>query len=67
MQTTSQSCVQGEFRTFETGQIGFSWWPVWSPNFAGVKDVQIVGKLGVMKSRISVNDSEVMGETVLRK
>ena len=42
-------------------------WPVLSPKFAGVKDVQIVGKLGVTKSRISVNDSEVMGETALRK
>ena len=42
-------------------------WPVWTLNLVGVKEVQAVGKLGVMKSRISVNNSEVLGETVLRK
>ena len=42
-------------------------WPDWTLNLAGVKKVQAVGKLGVMKSRISLNKSEVMGETVLRK
>ena len=41
--------------------------PVWTLNLAGVRKVQAVGKLGVMKSRISLNKSEVVGETVLRK
>ena len=36
-------------------------------NLACLRNVQAVGKLGMMKSRISVNKSEVMGETVLRK
>ena len=42
-------------------------WPVWTLTLAGVRKVQAVGKLGVMKSRISLNKSEVTGETVLRK
>ena len=42
-------------------------WPVWSLNLGSVRKVQAVGKLGVMKSRISVNKSEVTGETVPRK
>ena len=69
VQTTSQSCVQGSFELLRQYKLVFlgAPWPVWSPNFAGVKDVQIVGKLGVTKSRISVNESEVMGETALRK
>ena len=68
VQTTSQSCVLS-FELLRQDKLVFlgAPWPVWSPNFAGVKDVQIVGKLGVMKSRISVNESEVMGETALRK
>ena len=42
-------------------------WPVWTLNLASVRKVQAVEKLGVMKSRISLNNSEEMGETVLRK
>ena len=42
-------------------------WPVWTLNPASVREVQAVRQLGVMKSRISENKSEVMGETVLRK
>ena len=41
--------------------------PVWTLNLASGKEAQAVGKLGAMKSRISVNKSEVVGETVLRK
>ena len=42
-------------------------WPVWMLNLASVREVQAVGKLGVMKCRISVNKSEVMEEAVPRK
>ena len=42
-------------------------WPVCSLNLASVRKVQAVAKLGVMKSRISFNNSEAMGETVPRK
>ena len=42
-------------------------WPVWTVNPASVREVQAVRKLGVMKSRTSVNKSEVIGEAVIRK
>ena len=35
-------------------------WPAWTLNPAGVKEGQAVGKLGEMKSRISVNTNEMM-------
>ena len=41
--------------------------PVWTLNLATLKEVQAVGELGVMKNGMSVNRSEMMGETVLRK
>ena len=63
-----QTCLQCDSRTFEMEEIGFlgAPWPVWTLNLASVSNVQAVGKLGMMKSRISVNKSEA-GETVLRK
>ena len=69
MQTIGQSCLQCDSRTFEIEEIGFlgAPCPVWTLNLASVRNVQAVGKLGMMKIRISVNKSEVMGETVLRK
>ena len=60
------SVVLEHLRTKKLVFLGATW-PVWTLNLAGVRNVQAVGKLGVMKSRISLNKSEVMGETVLRK
>ena len=67
--SVGQSCVQCDSRTFEKEEIGFSGCAVagLTLNLASARTVQAVGKLGVMKSRISLNKSEVMGETVLRK
>ena len=64
-----QSCLQCDSRTFEVEESGFlgAPWPVWTLNLDSVSNVQAVGKLGMMKSRTSVNNSEVMGETVFRK
>ena len=42
-------------------------WPAWTLNLACVRKVQAVEKLGVMSSRISLNNGEVVGDTLLRK